>query len=71
MDVFFNIILTKMPESQKFKSKEDESVEILIKKSDILEIVPDAIATFSLIILKDGSKHFVYGTQQEIYASFS
>ena len=61
----------EMPESQKFKSKEDESVEILINKADISEIVPDAIATFSLIILKDGSKHFVYGTEKEITSSFS
>jgi len=58
-----------MSDSVKFKLKEDSS-EIEIFESQIEEILPDANALFSLIILKDGAKHFVYGTENEILESF-
>jgi len=49
-----------------FKSKDDESVEISLSESDIDEIIPDADFRFSLLILKSGDKHFVFGTESEI-----
>ncbi len=55
--------MNKVP---KFKLKEDEDSEIAIDQSDIQEIVPDADFRFSLIILNNGDKHFVYGTEKEI-----
>lgn len=49
-----------------FKMKEDESSEIMIQKDEVEEIIPDADFRFSLIMLKNGDKHFVYGTKKEI-----
>ena len=48
------------------KLKDDESSEILIHKNEVEEIVPDADFRFSLVILKNGDKHFVHGTKKEI-----
>ena len=58
-----------MPNSAKFKLK-DESSEIAINKSQIQEIIPDADFRFSLIILDNGDKHFVLGTEKDINESF-
>lgn len=49
-----------------FTLKEDESGEIVVSGEDIAEIVPDADFRFSLLILKNGDKHFVTGTKEEI-----
>ncbi|WP_254561001.1 hypothetical protein [Dyadobacter diqingensis] len=49
-----------------FQSKDDDSVEISLSKSEIQEIIPDADFRFSLLILKSGDKHFVIGTESEI-----
>ena len=59
-----------MTNTSTFKLKDDDSSEITIRQSDIQEIVPDADFRFSLIILKNGDKHFVCGTDQEIKDSF-
>jgi len=50
-----------------FKMKDDESSEIRIQKDEVEEIIPDADFRFSLIILKNGDKHFVYGIEKEIW----
>ncbi|MCF2444121.1 hypothetical protein L0657_09145 [Dyadobacter sp. CY345] len=60
-----------MNKAAKFKLKEDENSEIAINQSDIQEIVPDADFRFSLIILNNGDKHFVHGTEQEIRNTLS
>ena len=65
-----NIIKDLMTNASKFKLKEDDSSEITIQQNDIHEIVPDADFRFSLIILKNGDKHFVCGTDQDIKDSF-
>jgi len=49
-----------------FKLKEDESSEIRIYKDEVEEIIPDADFRFSLVILRNGDKHFVFGTKKEI-----
>ncbi|NIJ52801.1 hypothetical protein [Dyadobacter arcticus] len=49
-----------------FNLKEDDSEEILIDAQDVEEIVPDADFRFSLVILKNGEKHFICGTEAEI-----
>ena len=49
-----------------FTSKEDEQGEIAVRSEDIAEIVPDADFRFSLLILKNGDKHFVCGTKEGI-----
>jgi hypothetical protein len=49
-----------------FKLKEDESTEIEITSEEVEEIVPDADFRFSLLILKNGNKHFIYGTEAEV-----
>lgn len=49
-----------------FKMKEDQSSEIRIFKDQVLEIVPDADFRFSLVILKDGNKYFLCGTEKDI-----
>lgn len=49
-----------------FTLKEGESGEIELRSEDIEEIVPDADFRFSLLILKNGDKHFVSGTKDEI-----
>ncbi|WP_221391222.1 hypothetical protein [Dyadobacter sp. NIV53] len=49
-----------------FKLKEDETSEIRICKDEVEEIIPDADFRFSLVILKNGGKHFVFGTEKEI-----
>ncbi|MCF2517489.1 hypothetical protein [Dyadobacter sp. CY351] len=48
-----------------FNLKEYSS-EIVINSTDIEEIVPDADFRFSLLVLKNGEKHFVAGTKEEI-----
>ena len=65
-----NIYQHTMTNTSTFKLKDDDSSEITIRQSDIQEIVPDADFRFSLIILKNGDKHFVCGTDQEIKDSF-
>jgi hypothetical protein len=50
----------------RFKLKSDESQEVEILKDQIEEIVPDADFRFSLVILKNGEKHFVCGSGIEI-----
>jgi len=49
-----------------FKFKEDEASEIKIYKEDVEEIVPDADFRFSLIVMKNGDKHFLVGTENDI-----
>jgi hypothetical protein len=49
-----------------FKLKEDESAEIEISSEEVEEIVPDADFRFCLVILKNGDKHFIYGTEAEV-----
>ena len=49
-----------------FTLKEDEQGEIAVRSEDIAEIVPDADFRFSLLILKNGDKHFVCGTKEGI-----
>ena len=49
-----------------FALKEDETQEVVLLPDDIDEIVPDADFRFCLLILKNGEKHFVTGTRQEI-----
>ena len=49
-----------------FKLKEDESSEIRVFKDEVEEIIPDADFRFSLVILRNGDKHFVFGTKKEI-----
>ncbi|GGN03699.1 hypothetical protein GCM10010967_43150 [Dyadobacter beijingensis] len=49
-----------------FQLKEDAAQTVTIEKSQVQEIIPDADFRFSLIILKDGNKHFVCGTMEEV-----
>lgn len=49
-----------------FESKEDGS-EIEISKEDVEEVVPDADFRFSLVSLVNGEKHFVVGTEDEVW----
>ena len=49
-----------------FEAKEDGS-EIEISKNDVEEIIPDADMRFSLISLVNGEKHFVVGTEDEVW----
>ena len=49
-----------------FRTKEDTSSEIKILKSEVQEIVPDADFRFSLVITKNGDKHFLIGTEKDI-----
>lgn len=49
-----------------FRFKEDETSEITIQKDEIEEIIPDADFRFSLVIMKNGDKHFLCGTKKEI-----
>lgn len=46
--------------------KEDGAAKLAVADEEILEMIPDADMRFTLLILKDGSKHFVKGTEQEI-----
>lgn len=46
--------------------KEDGAAKLSVADEEILEMIPDADMRFTLLILKDGSKHFVKGTEQEI-----
>jgi hypothetical protein len=59
-----------MPYAQ-FKLKEDPDQQIEILADEVEEIVPDADFRFSLLILKNGDKHFVCGTKQEITEQLS
>ncbi len=55
-----------MKRKSRFQLKEDGAGTVDIARQEIQEIVPDADFRFSLIILKDGQKHFVCGTKEEI-----
>jgi hypothetical protein len=55
-----------MGKSMIFQTKEGEPRTVRFKSDEIEEIIPDANMHFSLVILKDGNKHFVQGTVQEI-----
>jgi hypothetical protein len=56
-----------MSKGSLFKFKEDPSKEVRIHKDEVEEILPDADFRFSLIILKNGDKHFVCGIEKEIW----
>ncbi|TDE15429.1 hypothetical protein [Dyadobacter psychrotolerans] len=60
-----------MLSARQFKLKEDESKQVSISQEEIDEIVPDADFRFSLIMLKNGDKHFVCGTKSDILQQFS
>jgi hypothetical protein len=49
-----------------FQLKEDDSQTVQVLPAEIEEIVPDADFRFSLLMLKDGRKIFVAGTESEI-----
>lgn len=53
-----------------FQLKEGQSETISIAREEVAEIIPDADFRFSLIILKDGQKHFVCGTMEEVNELF-
>lgn len=55
-----------MAKGVSFRLKEDDSSQIEIRRDEVEEIVPDADFRFSLVILKNGDKHFIFGTQGEI-----
>ncbi|WP_353719974.1 hypothetical protein [Dyadobacter sp. 676] len=59
-----------MQTKAKFQLKEGQSETVRIAREDVQEIVPDADFRFSLIILKDGAKHFVCGTLEEVNQQF-
>lgn len=56
----------QMAKTGVFKLKENDSEEIEISGDDIEEIVPDADFRFSLVILNNGDKHFICGTEKEV-----
>ena len=56
-----------MKKGSLFNLKEDESKQIQINKDEIEEIIPDADFRFSLVILKNGEKHFLCGTEKQIW----
>jgi photosystem II stability/assembly factor-like uncharacterized protein len=49
-----------------FESKEGGGLKISMVADQILEMIPDADMRYTLLITKDGGKHFVKGTQAEI-----
>jgi hypothetical protein len=49
-----------------FQLKDDETKEIRFSADEIEDIVPDADMRFSLVILTNGDKHFVCGTDRDI-----
>jgi hypothetical protein len=49
-----------------FKLKDDGS-EIAIDKNSVQDVTPDADMRFSLIALTNGEKHFVVGTENEVW----
>ena len=53
-----------MKNYKSFITKDD--VKIRLSSDDLDEIVPDADMRYSVVILKDGSKHFVSGTEEQI-----
>ncbi|WP_090381247.1 hypothetical protein [Dyadobacter sp. SG02] len=55
----------------KFKLKDDDSLDVQLSGDEIEEIVPDADMRFSLVILRNGEKHFVEGTEQQIRDTLS
>jgi heptaprenylglyceryl phosphate synthase len=62
---------TEMINKTSFKTKEDQDVTVSFSVEEIEEIVPDADMRYSLVILKNGDKHFVCGTEMEIRAEFT
>lgn len=46
--------------------KDCSDAKIAVSADDVSEMVPDADMRFTLLILKDGTKHFVKGTEQQI-----
>lgn len=55
-----------MKKGKAFSLKEDESKKIRFSLKEVDEIVPDADFRFSLVILKNGEKHFICGTEGQI-----
>jgi hypothetical protein len=55
-----------MTGGKEFKTKEDETITVKFAADQVEEIIPDALMMFSLVTLKNGEKHFVRGTVQEI-----
>jgi hypothetical protein len=49
-----------------FKRKLDDS-EVAINKDSVVDVTPDADMRFSLIALTNGEKHFVVGTENEVW----
>jgi hypothetical protein len=49
-----------------FNLKENDTEEIAISADEISEIVPDADFRFSLVILQNGEKHFICGTENQV-----
>jgi len=61
-----SFITIDMENKRRFKTKEDQDVTVSFSMEEIEEIVPDADMRYSLVILKNGDKHFVCGTEMEI-----
>ena len=59
-----------MNDQKRFTTKDDASVTVQFSFDEIEEIVPDADMRFTLVVLKNGDKHFVCGTEMEIRKSF-
>ncbi|MEO6286564.1 MAG: hypothetical protein ABIN80_04685 [Dyadobacter sp.] len=49
-----------------FKMKDDPSQSVRFSLDEVEEIIPDADMRNTLVILKNGDKHFVQGTEDEI-----
>lgn len=60
-----------MKTKRNFKTKEDPELTVSFSMEDIKEIVPDADMRFSLVILTNGDKHFVCGSEPEIREAFA
>ncbi|MCE6987944.1 hypothetical protein [Dyadobacter sp. CY323] len=56
-----------MNTTKTFKSKDDETVTYHFSLDEVEDIIPDADMRFSLVILKSGEKHFVWGLEKEIW----
>ncbi|WP_157474629.1 hypothetical protein [Dyadobacter sp. Leaf189] len=49
-----------------FKTKDDESVTVRFSLEDVTDVVPDSDMRYTLVVLKNGDKHFICGTKLEI-----
>jgi hypothetical protein len=56
----------KPMKKSKFKIKDDPSQTVGFSLDEVDEIIPDADMRYSLVMLKNGSKHFVQGTEDEV-----